>query len=78
VQETIRSTWLDVDHLNLANDWLSRSLASMEGILCPQWIGYLEGFRDLTREHIHQSMASHLAHALDPLIARGAISGEAA
>ena len=72
VEERIRSSWLDVDHLNLAAEWLDRARASVEGIPCPNWIEYLEGFRSLTLEHIRQSTAGHLVQTLDPLVARGA------
>jgi hypothetical protein len=67
--DRISATWLDVDQLNLAAEWLDRSRGSVEGIPCPRWVEYLDGFRELTREHIRQTTAAHLARAVRPLLA---------
>jgi hypothetical protein len=69
VADRISATWLDVDQLNLAAGWLDRSRGSVEGISCPRWVEYLDGFRALTREHIRQTTAAHLARAVRPLLA---------
>ncbi len=69
VADRISATWLDVDQLNLAAEWLDQSRGPVEGIGCPRWLEYLDGFRVLTREHIRRATAAHLAHAVRPLLA---------
>jgi len=71
ISASINSSWMDVDHLNLAAQWLDRARASVEGLPCPGWVDYLDGFRELTRQHIRQSTAAHLARAIRPLLEHG-------
>jgi hypothetical protein len=76
VADQISATWLDVDQLNLAAEWLGRSRGSVEGIPCPRWVEYLDGFRALTREHIRQTTAAHLERAVRSLLAYPESVGE--
>jgi hypothetical protein len=68
VRAAIQSSWIDVDHLNLAREWLERAQVAVGGVPCPGWVEYLGDFQALAAEHLQQSTAAHLARSLEPLL----------
>ena len=68
----IDADWLDVDFLNVTLDWLKKSVEAARGLACPGWLEYVEGYRQLTDEHLTVAVARHLVRVLRPIVAGSA------
>jgi hypothetical protein len=68
LRNKIEDDWDDVEHLRLVLDWLQDSLEAVEGMKCPAWVEYVEGYRALTDENLSTVLGHHLIHKLHPLI----------
>ncbi len=71
IRQRIRVSWLDVDHLNSAEAWLERARDCPGLTRCEHWSAYLDGYVELTREHVRRATAAHLVQVLGPLLAEG-------
>jgi hypothetical protein len=63
-QSKIDAEWIDVDHLEVVLDYLEDSIEAVQGIECPAWIDYVEGYRWQANEHLTTAMARHLIRKL--------------
>jgi len=68
----INADWLDVDYLNVTLDWLRKSVEAVSRLECPGWLAYVEGYRQLTDEHLTVGVARHLVRVLRPIVAGSA------
>ncbi len=65
----IDADWLDVDYLQVTLSWLEKSAQVVSGLECPGWLEYVEGYRQLTDEHLTVAVARHLVRVLRPIVA---------
>jgi hypothetical protein len=68
VQDTINEAWMDVEHLQLVIQWLDDSTGAVQGLECPGWLDYVEGYRELSDEHLTSAIARHLVRKLRPMV----------
>lgn len=68
VQDAIDEAWMDVEHLQLVIQWLDDSTQAVQDLACPGWLDYVEGYRELSDEHLTTAIAKHLVRKLRPLI----------
>jgi hypothetical protein len=69
VRGAIDADWLDVGFLNVTMSWLEKSAQSVSRLACPGWLEYVEGYRQLTDEHLTVAVARHLVRVLRPIVA---------
>ena len=72
LRAAIDADWLDVDYLQVTLDWLKKSVEAVSGLECPGWLEYVEGYRQLTDEHLTVAVARHLVRVLRPIVAGSA------
>ncbi len=65
----IDGEWLDVDFLKVTLSWLKKSAEAVSGLQCAGWLEYVEGYRQLTDEHLTVAVARHMVRVLRPLVA---------
>jgi len=68
IQEAIDAEWADVEHLKLVIQWLDDSAHAVQGVACPGWLEYVEGYRQLSDEHLTTAIARHLVRKLGPMM----------
>ena len=68
VQDRVDETWADVEHLRLVIEWLDDSLSAVSDVECPGWVEYVEGYKELTDDHLTTAIARHLVRKLRPMI----------
>ncbi len=69
IQQAIDASWEDLEHLDLIEAWLAKALDAVDGIVCPAWKAYLDGYRSLAQQHATRLGARHLLEAIRPLVA---------
>lgn len=68
IQSRVDQAWADVEHLRMVIEWLDDSLSAVEGIDCPGWVDYVEGYKKLADDHLTTAIARHLVRKLRPMI----------
>jgi hypothetical protein len=67
-QSRIDAEWIDVNNLELVLELLDDSIEAVQGVECPVWIDYVEGYHWLTNEHLNSAMARHIVRKLRPVM----------
>lgn len=60
LEARLLADWTDTINLKQVKQDLDRSLEAAQGLNCPAWQSYVEGYRSLTDEHLERTIKQHL------------------
>ena len=63
-KDYIKENWLDVTNMNLVVEWLDLAVGAVEGICCPGWVRYVDGYRQRADRHLTNFYLGYIGKAL--------------
>ena len=68
LQLQIDNTWMDVTCLGDVKAWLALSISEVEGLGCPGWVTYVQGYWDRADHHQTRFTAGHIHRVIGPMV----------
>jgi hypothetical protein len=60
LQQSLDGGWIDVTQLKRVMQGLNQAMEAVQGLNCPAWVRYVDGYRSITDGHLERCIKRHL------------------